>query len=296
MRRTFLILVLLPQLAVAQSWCPPGAEWTFGYNDIVGGVIGHARVDHTADTLLAGLPAQRLEVHVNAYSYPSQSYLTEQAAGVWFTTGNGDIVQLWDPNEAAFDTLYWFSAVPGDRWSVPWTLGGVPNFIVLDTLWTTISGLQLRQAVVGLDTPSPEPIDTLTERLGFLEIFINAISPMFLVDQPFGGLRCYHDDDLQWTDPGWSYGCASLLGLGEHEPTSNLRIFPNPGTTNFTLDLLPGPHTITLVDATGRMVLQQRFADERPVIGTEHLPEGLYRITVQDDQSGLMGATWVKER
>jgi len=42
--------------------------------------------------------------------------------------------------------------------------------------------------------------------------------------------------------------------------------------------------------------LQQRFADERPVIGTEHLPEGLYRITVQNDQGGLMGATWVKER
>ncbi|MBX2980598.1 MAG: T9SS type A sorting domain-containing protein [Flavobacteriales bacterium] len=295
MRTTLLALALLPLLAFAQSWCPPGATWTFGYTDILGGVVGHARVDYTADTVLAGLPAQRLEVNVNAYSYPTQSYWTEQPAGVWFTTGTDAIVQLWQPNEQAFDTLYWFTAAPGDRWSVPWTYGGVPDFIVLDTLWTTLSGQALRQVVVGLDGPSPEPIDTLTERLGFMEIFINAISPMFLVDQPFGGLRCYSDNELQWTNPTLQFGCTSLVGLANHDRSMATSIFPNPGTTNFTLDLPPRPHSITLFDATGRMVLQQRTTDARPVIATEALPAGLYRIAVRDEQGGMMGATWVKE-
>jgi hypothetical protein len=295
MRAALFSLVLLPVLAVAQSWCPPGATWTFGYTDILGGVIGHARVDHTADTVVGGMPAQRLEVRANAYSYPTQAYWNETPMGIYFTTGTSDVVQLWNPNEAAYDTLFWFSAVPGDRWSVPWTYGGVPDFLVLDTLWTTIAGLQLRQVVVGLDTPGPEPIDTLTERLGFMEIFINAISPMFLVDQPFGGLRCYSVDDLQWTDPEWPYGCTSLVGLGEPGPTSTLAPFPNPGTTHFTLDLPPGTNTFTLFDATGRMVLHQRTADARPVIATEALPAGLYRISVCDERSEVMGATWVKE-
>jgi hypothetical protein len=75
-----------------------------------------------------------------------------------------------------------------------------------------------------------------------------------------------------------------------------MRVFPNPGTTHFTLTLQPDPHTITLFDATGRMVLEQRNAEERPVIGTEHLPAGVYRITVRDERGGLMGAMWVKER
>jgi len=69
----------------------------------------------------------------------------------------------------------------------------------------------------------------------------------------------------------------------------------NPGTTHFSLDLPPGPHSITLFNAMGRKVLQQRITDARPVIATEGLPAGLYRISVRDAQGGVMGATWVKE-
>jgi hypothetical protein len=43
------------------------------------------------------------------------------------------------------------------------------------------------------------------------------------------------------------------------------------------------------------MLLEQRTAEERPVIGTEDLPDGLYRITVRDEQGVVMNATWVKE-
>ena len=88
---------------------------------------------------------------------------------------------------------------------------------------------------------------------------------------------------------------APLPTLVEEEKEAALLVMPNPGTDQFTLSLPPGPHTITLFDATGRMVLQQRTADARPVIGTGALPAGLYRITVRDVQSGVMGATWVKE-
>jgi hypothetical protein len=292
----FPLVLFSTSLASAQGWCPPGATWTFGYNNILSGVVGHALVDYTGDTTLSGLPAQRLEIYVNAFSYPTQSYLIEQPFGVLFTTGNDDVVQLWDPYEQAFDTLYWFSAMPGNSWSVPWTYGAVADFLVLDTLSTMVNGQSLRQVVVGLDVPSPAPIDTLTERLGFMESFINAISPMFLVDQPFGGLRCYSDDDLQWTNPSLQFGCASLLGLDDLPDHVLAITFPNPGTSHFTLTLQPGPHIISLFDATGRVVLEQRTTDERPVISTEHLPSGLYRIVLRDEQGGVMGATWVKER
>lgn len=74
-----------------------------------------------------------------------------------------------------------------------------------------------------------------------------------------------------------------------------LTVSPNPGTSHFTFDLPPGPHTITLFDATGRMVLQQLTTNTRPVISTEALPAGLYRMAVQDAQGKMMSAPWVRE-
>jgi hypothetical protein len=75
-----------------------------------------------------------------------------------------------------------------------------------------------------------------------------------------------------------------------------LHVMPNPGNDRFTLVLAPGPHTITLFDTKGRLVLLQRTADARPVIATEALPAGLYRITVRDERGVVMGGTWVKEQ
>lgn len=288
---TVLLFVLMGS-SQGQNWCPPGATWTFAYQDILGGVIGHARVDHTLDTLLAGQVAQRLDIRVNAYSYPTQSYWTEQPGGVLFTTGTSDIVQLWDPNEEQFDTLYWFSALPGDHWSVPWTYGSVPDLLVLDTLHSVIDGLVLRQVVVGLDIASPEPIDTLTERLGFGTIFIDGISPMFLVDQPIGGLRCYSDVDIMWSNPHWNFGCNSILNTNSIPTHGAWHIFPNPGTDHLTLSLSPGTYNVALFDATGRTVLQEQVLGFPVVIGTAQLPSGVYVVRVDDEVQPMR---WVKE-
>ena len=88
---------------------------------------------------------------------------------------------------------------------------------------------------------------------------------------------------------------VGMVGIGEFTGSNALSVFPNPGTIDLTLNLSPGPHTITLFEAMGRIVLQQRTADARPVINTEALPAGLYRISVSNEQGAVMGATWVKE-
>ena len=291
-RRTILLPMLLINLIGAtQSWCPPGATWTFAYNDGLGGVIGHARVDHTSDTVLAGTFAQRLDVHVNAYSYPTQTYWNENPVGIWFTAGNDTVVQLWNPVELAFDTLYWFTALPGEHWSVPWTYGGVPDLLVLDTLHTTIDGLTLRQVVVGLDVPSPEPLDTLTERLGFREIFIDGISPLFLVDQPIGGLRCYSDSLIAWTDPSWSFGCASIQGMDDAPVLRDPLVFPDPGTDRFDLSLPPGAHHLQVIDGAGRIVIELQVEDGRPVDASTW-PSGIYLLRLPELRRT---ARWIKE-
>lgn len=44
----------------AQSWCPPGATWTYEYDLVLGGYYGVQRVEYVGDTLLGGYTAQRL--------------------------------------------------------------------------------------------------------------------------------------------------------------------------------------------------------------------------------------------
>ena len=122
-----------------------------------------------------------------------------------------------------------------------------------------------------------------------------------MLDYTTYGLRCYRDPTgVYFSGPWSSRPCQFTVGLHDAAVNYGLQLFPNPGTNHFTLSgvegyLPPGLHTITLFDAMGRMVLQQRTTDARPVIGTEALPAGAYRIGVHDEQGAVMGATWVKE-
>lgn len=290
MRASLLSLLLLPLLACAQSWCPPGATWTHEYADVMGGYFGVQRVEYVGDTILGGYTAQRLQqTHVVA-PWGTTNYSAYTTFPLFTRYGN-DVVFIWD-GVSVYDTLFWFGASPGDRWNAPgWPDDNDIDLTVLDTATVLVEGYPLRRLVVGF--MQGWPVDTLYERIGFSHLYLNGWS-WFLLDMPWNGLMCYSDQDIDFVASGVT-DCGYTLSLPNDPRILDASPFPNPGTTHFTLDLPTGPHTITLFDAMGRMVLEQRTADERPVIGTEHLPAGVYRITVRDERGAVMGATWVKE-
>jgi hypothetical protein len=293
MRTTLLSIAVLPVLTCAQSWCPPGAEWIFNF--VSDQATGVRRAWYSGDTLVGGLPCQRIDQTIIAYEpiVPFGSAFTQQDSPI-FTHGQGDLIRIWDQAEGVFDTLAWFGAAPGDRWNLPEYAGPLAYFEVLDTGTRVVSGMSLRYLVV------EEPaimgfVDTLVERIGFEQFYLRPLETM-LLDFNTNGLVCYRDDDLGQFDGWWpGHPCDFTLSLNEALGTSGGILFPNPGTTHFTLDLPPTMHRITLLDATGRMVLQQRTTDARPVIDTGTLPAGLYRITAHGKQGAVLGATWVKE-
>jgi hypothetical protein len=85
-----------------------------------------------------------------------------------------------------------------------------------------------------------------------------------------------------------------ITGLAiEGAPT--LKLMPNPGREHLILELPHGVHTITIFDATGRMVQRHHTTDARPVIATDALPAGVYRVHVRDAHARVTSATWVKE-
>ena len=290
MRAALLPLVLLPLLGAAQSWCPPGATWTHEYADVLGGYFGVQRVVYVGDTVVGGSSAQRLNQTYVVAPWGSSTYSTYTMFSL-FTRYDDGVVYIWD-NNGAYDTLFWFGAVPGDHWSAPgWPDDGDITLTVVDTATVIMDGVPLRRSVVA--PFNGQPIDTLYERIGGNFLYLNGFS-WFLTDMPYSGLLCYSDQDMDYTAMGVS-DCGYTLSVQDRPGAQSAVPFPNPGTTHFTLDLPPRPHTITFFDATGRVVLQQRTTDARPVIATEVLPAGLYRIAVGDVQGAVMGTTWLKE-
>lgn len=290
MRAALLSLLLLPLLACGQSWCPPGARWTFGYIDQLFG-SGIHRIELAGDTLIDGHQAQRLEHWVRfGGGWGQPEWQTVRWPDLHTYEENG-VVFLKSDWSLDFDTVMWFSAAPGDRWTIP----GMDDwgFVVLDTSTIALDGMALKQLIVQVEPEGWFMVDTLRERIGYKWFFIDPAESM-VIDGNYDGLRCYEDESISFSAP-WVSDCGFTMSVHPSELGKVALPIPNPGTIHFTLDLPSGPHIITLIDATGRMVLQERTSEARPEIATEALPAGLYRIAVRDERGAVMGATWVKE-
>jgi hypothetical protein len=299
MRLLLLPLVLITALACAQSWCPPGAEWYLS----TGGYMfsGYLHRTYTGDTLIGGRPAQRLvdEGYI-IDSFSGQSVYHERSA-VHYTSVEDGLLLILRNN--VWDTLVLFNGVPGDRWYPPgytWSCNdehpsGMYQVVDTATLWVngialrsgTLDGVQADDSLIG------GPLLPYYERIGLLGGLI--LDPWCMFDGGYEAVRCYSDNEISYQAPDWTEACDFGLHVDRYGK-EYLMPFPNPGTDHINLTLPPGSHTITLFDATGRMVLVHRTTAERPMISTEHLPSGLYRILVRDERGAVMGATWVKER
>ncbi|MCU0320582.1 MAG: T9SS type A sorting domain-containing protein, partial [Flavobacteriales bacterium] len=295
MRATLLLVALLPLMAYTQSWCPPGATWTYGSDFL--GFYGYSQYVYVSDTLVGGQLAHRIDAQ-GAMSIVGQTQVDEWSQPIAaITVQIGDVVSLWSHTEQAWDTLFWLGALPGDAWlRADGLTGGCDppdSLVIVDTATVVYDGFTLRQWTVAQRADGMTMFtETYTERLGWTMNF-SPYPACIIWDGPVG-MRCYSDQDLSLSFT--NFGCETLLDIAERGVSGSLTIFPNPGTTHFTFDLPVDLHTITVMDATGRVVLEQRTADGRPVIGTEALPAGLYRITVRDEHGAVSGATWVKER
>lgn len=288
MRGAFLTQSMFPIVAWAQSWCPPGATWTHGYSDMMMDRYGVTRVVHEGDTVVGGITAHELrETNVIA-PWGTTNYSTNTYPPMITSYADG-VVSLWDAWLGEYDTLMWFSAEPGQKWTAP-GMDDDPFYqmLVLDTSTVLISGVPLRQLIIQRGEWDWMPPDTLRERIGFSINYLNGWS-WFVTDMPWTGLICYHDDQIAFEPPGIG-GCGYTLSVPEELEPSFL-LSPNPGTDHVSLALLPGGHLLVLFDATGREVRRQTATGSFARIGTSDLPAGLYSVRVD----GNRPLRWVKE-
>jgi len=280
--------ILLTNVALPQSWCPPQALWHHSYYDGNGGVVGYVRTEYTGDTLVGGFLCQRLESMVYGYDLQFQVPFT-QSLGQRSTRGQGELVEMW--NGTGFDTLYWFGASPGDGWDLGIVDGGLT---VLDTGTVDISGVPLRYLTVQFDeSPTGPPQDTIVERLGFLNYYWDA-QGVFLFDIGLSGLRCYSDVDINYFASATP--CDLILGVGDLRSSQQASLFPNPSSGVVTISALsiPGLAQFLLTDAWGRKV-HDRATGFETTFDLSGLATGVY-IYQFFDISGriIFTGRWVK--
>lgn len=251
------------------------------------GLAGFHRMTYTHDTLIGGFEAQVLDMY-SAIQYPqpppgptfSGPPYTSYTSVARITRSDGDVVFTLDGS--VWDTLYWFGADPGDHW--------FPSHVdepscepitVVDTGTTVIGGVPLRWLLTTDGITVMERVGSTWDMLMYC--------PNWIVDGPMG-LRCYSDDEVSYHPATGE--CEMLMGTNGITAAPYPAIHPNPGTDHFTLSLLPGLHTLTLFDATGRMVHQQHTQDTPATIDTAPLPSGIYLVKVDE---GIQPLRWVKQ-
>ena len=208
MHKLHTLAALLPLTALAQSWAPIGAKWTYSQGYVSSPDSNLAIINAVGDTLLGGRTYTRLEVQ-----------------GGWFTchaflpyfAANADTVWFWDTYQEQEQVLFRWDALPGESWSTPISvfenIFDTLEWTVLDTGHVQVDGSWLRQLFVevisaqGLLDPVNQGL--ITERLG------GSTAPFTWTLGPcdaeiFNHLRCYEDAEVQWHHP-MIPGCA--LGL-----------------------------------------------------------------------------------
>lgn len=296
MERSFLfyLLAAFTGITQAQPWCPPGATWHVSTASLASS--GYVQYTYDGDTLVGGRMAQRITGTGYTIDYTVMPPDTFPVNGDRFTAVDNDVVFLWTSMSGTleWDTLYWYGAVPGDKWFPAGTDNAcgpplaINMFQVVDTSTVMVGGYPLRQLnVMGGPSLTPYPI---LERLGapgavFMEF------PLCIVWEYGELLRCYSDQDLSYVDPNWNYSCDSGVGIDEEQAVYAISVHPTPGHDRFTLELPPGRHTLLVTDLAGRTVHTGPVETGMPV-DASRWPAGTYVLRLSELGRSLR---WVKE-
>ena len=247
---------------------------------------GYARFTYTGDTIIDGFISQRIDSYLEYHYYPFDTTYSFPG-GPYYTSVSGGLIRIWDG--VAFDTLYDFSAVPGDHWLASMPEGGESwvYSVVADTGTLVIDGLSLRFLAL-------QSGDTIAERLGQLNGYFLPWVGM-VVDDAGGPLRCYSDVDLDHIRWWWDFGCASWMGSEEPYILAGITLSPNPGSDRLSIKGLGDATELRIMDATGRIWRQERCVGPNQILSMATLPSGIYTVQALGPDGTERNARWIKE-
>jgi hypothetical protein len=260
----------------AQSWCPPGARWVYDVGNPWS--VAQEQLTYAGDTIVDGHVSQRID---RLFRMVQPMNVTTNWAPI-FTRTDGDVVWEWDGTN--WDTLYWFSAVPGDHWQPLWPYEeSCPDhaWLVLDTSTTWVDAIPLRTLLLDITmqgAPAGQPF-TIHERTGGGGGFgFPGLPPCGAIYECFCTFICYQDQDIN----SMNTPCEITLALPpDIQSVDVLPIHPQPADQQVTIDLPVGA-TVDLIEVMsldGRILLNRvEHANGPFLLNTNSLPTGLHVI------------------
>ena len=291
------LMLLGGPMAYGQSWCPAGANWLYERGDPM---ISSGSVQYTyvGDTLLDGWGAQRIRgigyFVVSMGGFTDTVYTTEPSV---LTRTDGDLVYFWLQAQQVWDTLYWFDAVPGDRWNPGWDCEDGAYVAVVDTGTTVVEGIPLR--TLDLEVWWNNDLvgeTTIMERMGDVHGCVVLRSPC-VVWESGCQFSCYRDNEIDgYPDP--TATCRLNVGLESLPATTmGLSAWPVPFQDRLIVETTQAMRQakVRLVDLSGREVFRGAFEGKHLEVETPGLPAGLYVLQLVDGQGNRVQVPVVKQ-
>jgi len=300
-----LLLILITNTLIAQTWPMPGAKWTYcliGWN---GRPAGEEIFGVTGDTLIAGNIYTITKLIVAAKSPMNVENISSRTL---YTRYANDTVYRYVNNQ---EYLYFtFNLNVGDIFTTFRTAGGNYHWEdsacsskltlkVIEETEIELNGQTLKKFVLEdtlfhylYDSNDPEPVTyTLVERIGVINSYplINSMEPpgqcSLPTDWGHGAVGKYTDDSFEHL-----FGECRGVGIDAIQKSKNdINIYPNPANSVLNIDfpaIFDILHTtIEVIDIDGKTILQSIPVSSYTQLDIKRLKPGVYLVKIQNDES-----------
>ena len=196
-----------------------------------------------------------------------------------------DLSQFPTPSE---QLIYDFDVAVGDTVSLDF-IEGIP--LVVQDIELVMLGSGEERRKINFEVLDNCEGDYYIEGIGGGQGLLFPVGPCF---ESFSNLMCVQESNvLLYEVPGILYedyqdqACGLLLtNSKEIAPSEALNIYPNPLQDHLTIELgkqLSGKNSIAIIDAAGRMLLQQEWIEQATTIDLQHLMSGVYILRMDTD-------------
>ena len=263
-------------------------------------------LQYAGDTLVDGFAGQRIQQSGWMHLPWDPDSIIQTAGPDIVTRTEPGMVLFWLHPTQEWDTLYWFSAQPGDKWSPGWQQLYPGNsdcidsyLLVVDTSTIVVDGVPLRTLELErhLNLSEVDEVFTIMERVGSTEQYLLPDPPYIcFINEALLNFSCYGDDEIRYPDS--SSPCELTLTIGETAAIGpeSWSVSPVPFQDRFTISsATPRNATVILLDMTGRELLAISFHGTVMEINPGRLPAGSYIMRVEDQRGNHSHKVVIKE-
>ena len=313
------IVVILSITSQAQTeWFPVGAKWYVNRHDAGSIYIpkdcdGYTYLEVLKDTIVLGF---------NSKVVSDRFFSCEGEETVYSNfIVREENQKVYHFENDTFNLMYDFNLGVGDTLDVSisnWDCDTVGEIIIDSISFLSVGGVQLKQQHLKLFIGNNGYTEyIITEKIG-RTIFGDESSTeqKAIIFSPLanctpGGygffpedLRCYEDDVVSfvndwknWNDSETILPCDTIINTivsTKNITTNSIKLFPNPASTYFQLNLEAKNNTITIRNLQGQIVYQEQIQDKNPIINIAHFYNGLYILNVMDTKGNSYSGKLIK--